>query len=158
MTEIDGYARYEIFVGSCMPARNVCPHTRTHSIHADVVVVGANRMVSKPRSCNLYGADNTKLDSSLLLFEIWCRLLDDTKEQTNLACPKQAPSFALLFLILCRYRQDAWDLTAADDGQITLDEWYSFMDYLGDKNKVCPCMRAYVVSVLVCVWWFYLQN
>lgn len=35
-----------------------------------------------------------------------------------------------------RYRQDAWDLTAADDGQITLDEWYSFIDYLGDKHRV----------------------
>eukprot|EP00750_Incisomonas_marina_P033429 INCI9870.12.p1 GENE.INCI9870.12~~INCI9870.12.p1 ORF type:complete len:1421 (+),score=224.65 INCI9870.12:241-4503(+) len=34
-----------------------------------------------------------------------------------------------------RYRQDAWELTAADDGQITLDEWYSFVDYLGEKNK-----------------------
>ena len=42
----------------------------------------------------------------------------------------------VLFFICCRYRQDAWDLTAADDGQITLDEWYSFIDYLGDKNKV----------------------
>ena len=46
-----------------------------------------------------------------------------------------------------RYRQDAWDLTAADDGQITLDEWYSFIDYLGDKNKVSHSAVTFLVSV-----------
>ena len=45
-----------------------------------------------------------------------------------------------------RYRQDAWELTAADDGQITLDEWYSFVDYLGEKNKVrWRCIFKYAV-------------
>ena len=57
----------------------------------------------------------------------------------------------LLSFLRCHffsYRQDAWDLTAADDGQITLDEWYSFIEYLGDKDQAPSLSLSLSLSIL----------